>query len=1001
MGVVFTNNAETTLAAAITSTSATSISVTSSSTFPAIQAGEHFYATLDDGTNIEIVKVTGVSGTTWTVVRASDSTTARTFANGITVQLRATAALLTDIQENIAAKSANQTVYNATAASNATAYDVGVNPGVEANAMVFLDGVMQHHDTFSFSGSTLTFDAAPTNGTKIEVIVDNLINLQSSNLTTDTFTATSGQTAFTLSDAPAAENNLIVFIDGVFQDQGNYSISNHTLTLATGAVVGRTVTVYIINPVNIGTPSDGTVTGAKLSGNITMPGTLTVGAFDVAFDSPTFVVDNANSRVGLGTATPSVPVDIVGEVKISSHLNMPDNAIAKFGAGSDLQIYHDGNNSFIDETGTGNLYVKSNSIMHLMSDDIRLMNAANSETILKGVVNGAVTLYHDNSAKLATTSTGIDVTGTATMDGLDVNGTITSYGLNFDVSDGVEINALESIVFDIDSDNNQTGRVFQVKANNSTALMTITETGSVGIGETSPANLLHVKASDAGIAPHPSAQIVLERDGTNYLQFLTTAAGTSGLLFGDTNDIDVSKIYVDHNTTKMTFVSEASETMTLHGGNVGIGVSNPGSYDSRAEKLVVGETGDAGITIASGASSDCRLVFAVTNQTDLSNGSINYDQSADSMAFETVGSERMRIDSSGRLGIGTTSPATSSAGLHVVHDATEGTPSFPGGEVIIAQRNFNSSQGCHIGIIGGSASESGINFGDKDNSDAGIISYKHNGDYMTFTTNTSERMRIASNGRISMGTTTTNAGLTVANGDIRTTAAAIANDANSFSMSQESSGGTLCARGPNGSTRGTIQLSVNKDNGGDGIVGLFIANDGNPCVGKTSSDINTQGFHIISTGTYSGTVYSGITGSTAGSTYHVRDTTNNAWKFYVTHAGVINATSTSITGLSDERLKENIVDLEIGLSAVMSLKPRRFDWKEGEGSGAKNVAGFIAQEVETVLPDLIEDFMHDELDDAKSLRMGDMIPTLVKAIQELSAQVEILKTEIQELKDNG
>lgn len=107
--------------------------------------------------------------------------------------------------------------------------------------------------------------------------------------------------------------------------------------------------------------------------------------------------------------------------------------------------------------------------------------------------------------------------------------------------------------------------------------MVIKHDGNVGIGETSPANLLHVKASDAGIAPHPSAQIVLERDGTNYLQFLTTAAGTSGLLFGDTNDIDVSKIYVDHNTTKMTFVNEASETMTLHGPKVGIGMSSPTS----------------------------------------------------------------------------------------------------------------------------------------------------------------------------------------------------------------------------------------------------------------------------------------------------------------------------------------------------------------------------------------------------------------------------------------
>ena len=45
----------------------------------------------------------------------------------------------------------------------------------------------------------------------------------------------------------------------------------------------------------------------------------------------------------------------------------------------------------------------------------------------------------------------------------------------------------------------------------------------------------------------------------------------------------------------------------------------------------------------------------------------------------------------------------------------------------------------------------------------------------------------------------------------------------------------------------------------------------------------------------------------------------------------------------------SIKDLETGLSEVMSLKPRRFDWKNGDG---ENVAGFIAQEVETVLPDL-------------------------------------------------
>ena len=63
------------------------------------------------------------------------------------------------------------------------------------------------------------------------------------------------------------------------------------------------------------------------------------------------------------------------------------------------------------------------------------------------------------------------------------------------------------------------------------------------------------------------------------------------------------------------------------------------------------------------------------------------------------------------------------------------------------------------------------------------------------------------------------------------------------------------------------------------------------------------------------------------------------------------------------------------------------------------MAGFIAQEVETVLPDLIEGFMHDELDDAKSVRMGDMLPTLVKAIQEQQALIETLTARVEQLEN--
>ena len=115
---------------------------------------------------------------------------------------------------------------------------------------------------------------------------------------------------------------------------------------------------------------------------------------------------------------------------------------------------------------------------------------------------------------------------------------------------------------------------------------------------------------------------------------------------------------------------------------------------------------------------------------------------------------------------------------------------------------------------------------------------------------------------------------------------------------------------------------------------------------------------------------------------------------YVGMAGTIYARSTSISSLSDARRKENIVDLETGLTEVMALRPRRFDWKNSQEGDDRQIAGFIAQEVEAVLPDLISSYKDEEVDDLKSLRMGDMLPTLVKAIQEQQATIESLEARI-------
>jgi hypothetical protein len=99
---------------------------------------------------------------------------------------------------------------------------------------------------------------------------------------------------------------------------------------------------------------------------------------------------------------------------LTGNLNFGDNVKAQFGAGNDLQIYHDGSNSFIADVGTGNLGIRAENLF--------LQNADGSANYATASLNGAFTLSYNNSIRLATTSTGIDVNGSVTADGLTVDG---------------------------------------------------------------------------------------------------------------------------------------------------------------------------------------------------------------------------------------------------------------------------------------------------------------------------------------------------------------------------------------------------------------------------------------------------------------------------------------------------------------------------------------------------------------------------------------------------
>jgi len=134
------------------------------------------------------------------------------------------------------------------------------------------------------------------------------------------------------------------------------------------------------------------------------------GKTTLLFNNGTDVVSAINTLVGLTT---------------TDNINFGDNDRAIFGAGSDLQIYHNGANSYIDDTGAGNLYIRA-------SDSVRLQSATGEQGVIV-TTDGAVTLYHDNGSKLATTATGIAVTGVLTTTGNVGIGT-TSPAATVDVS---------------------------------------------------------------------------------------------------------------------------------------------------------------------------------------------------------------------------------------------------------------------------------------------------------------------------------------------------------------------------------------------------------------------------------------------------------------------------------------------------------------------------------------------------------------------------------------
>lgn len=215
--------------------------------------------------------------------------------------------------------------------------------------------------------------------------------------------------------------------------------------------------------------------------------------------------------------------------------------------------------------------------------------------------------------------------------------------------------------------------------------------------------------------------------------------------------------------------------------------------------------------------------------------------------------------------------------------------------------------------------------------------------------------------------------------------------------------------GSNNTALGRDALSANTTGTANTALGYgaLIANttSNNTAVGKSSLSGVTTGAENVAIGTNAGTTLTTGTGNVIIGYLAEPPSATTSGSFTLGNVSINNlrCNDTTISSLSDARDKTNVVDIPLGLDFINKMRPVAFDWDRRDGSfkGRKDF-GFIAQELKVI---------QDETDYAKHLRLvhednpekleADPMktyPVLIKAIQELSAKVDALQTEINVLK---
>lgn len=525
--------------------------------------------------------------------------------------------------------------------------------------------------------------------------------------------------------------------------------------------------------------------------------------------------------------------------------------------------------------------------------------------------------------------------------------------------------------------------------------LTFTGTGNRIRGDFSNGTVANRVAFQTSTTNGATALGVIPNGTSNYAEFsvnsdssYTNSSTLAAIVDGSTSSIRAG-IRGTGSYLPMTFYTGGSERMRIDtSGNVGVGTSIPTALLNLYTNITGGNT--SSMQKWSWQDTSASASWGLKLDQIHTGSAINY--SFRIRNGTTTDIESLYLQSTGNVGIGTSSPGSKLD----VNGGSIGQYRSTGDNLGLSVLSGSTSFNSYVRMANGTQS---VDYGQGNGT--AFVNVNNNQPWYVLTGG-SERMRIDSSGNVGIGTSSPQATLNVA-GQIRIDNNTTDPNNGSAYLFQQSGIGWNMASTNIAFTTGTSGARSER---------MRIDSSGNVLVGQTSTSGGADGKLSVTTPLASGlpaftAKSSDGSGQYTGIFYNSATSGNNAFLLFgtegtfTTRGGITYNRAGGLTAYnttSDQRLKENIVDATSALSKIDSVKVRSFDWKE---TGNHVDFGVIAQELIDVAPECVtEGDSNDEIETTWQVDTSALVPALVKAIQELKAELDVVKSELNILKGN-